>query len=73
MAAPKKPAPTAVTRQQAIVNEAARLVIAEGYEPTPAIITACETVPNTTASSRQMARLLWLTLINRIRREAAAK
>lgn len=63
-----KPQPSAPNRPRAIMNEAARLVVEDAYEPGPAILTAMLTVPNTSPGDKRMARVLWTALVNRIRK-----
>jgi hypothetical protein len=61
----------AQNRQQAIVNEAARLVVEYNYSPAAAILTACETVVNTSPQSRRVAIILWAIMVKRIRNSTA--
>jgi hypothetical protein len=64
---------SAQNRQQAIINEASRLVIELNYSPASAILTACETVDNTSPQSRRVAIILWAIMVKRIRNSTAPK
>jgi len=59
-----------ITRQQAIVNEAARLVIEEQFSPAAAIISAAAS-HGTCEANRKQARLLWRILIHKIQLDNA--